>query len=99
MAPLIGLSPRYGPVAFGRLLAETLCFAGLGDAYVLGGGDTAMESRPFPGNLLTSDRKRYDRTANVLAAAPELGLGSPTVGWVYAAQRAMSEIVRPDFAP
>jgi lysophospholipase len=41
---------------------------------------------------------RHARTKAVLEAAPELGIGSPTVSWLNAAYRAMGEIAAPSFA-
>ena len=50
----------------------------------------------FEDNQLTSDRERWQRMTGVLEVAPALALGSPTVGWVRAALRAMSELQQPD---
>ena len=41
---------------------------------------------------------RYARTVAILEAEPSLGIGSPTVGWVDAAFRAMSEFADPSYA-
>ena len=54
-------------------------------------------TRPFAGNILTSDPVRYARNAAVLEAEPALGLGRPTVAWVDAAFRAMRTICEPAF--
>ena len=40
---------------------------------------------------------RYARTASIVAAHPELGLGYPTIGWLDAAFRLMREFEDPDF--
>jgi lysophospholipase len=40
---------------------------------------------------------RYARTAAVVEAEPDLGLGSPTVAWVDAAFRAMGDIAEPAY--
>jgi lysophospholipase len=69
----------------------------MGSAYVPSGGATAVASRPFVGNPVTSDPVRYARTAAIVEAEPELGLGSPTVGWVDAAFRAMRELAEPTY--
>ena len=47
--------------------------------YVPGGGGTAINTLPFPGNNLTSDPVRYARTVAILEAEPTLGIGSPTL--------------------
>ncbi len=40
---------------------------------------------------------RHARTKAVLEAAPELGIGSPTVAWLNAAYRAMGDIASPAY--
>ena len=52
-----------------------------------------LASQGFEGNLLTSDHERFVRNQSVLAAAPKLAVGPPTIGWVSAALAAMAEIV------
>lgn len=95
--PLVALMPRQMPWPLIRLLADLLSLFGLSGAYVPGGGDSPMETRPFPGNRLTSDASRYERTAELLKADPNLGLGQPTIGWVSAAFQAMAELRRMHF--
>ena len=53
-----------------------------------------MGPNDFAGNDLTSDELRYDRDQRVLLAAPELGIGGATIGWLRAAFRAMKELQR-----
>ena len=90
-APMIQLGPR-------RLLglapgfARVLRMTGRGGAYVPGGGPTVQALRPFLDNPVTSDPVRYARTAAVLEAEPELGLGSPTIAWADSAFRVMSQM-------
>lgn len=66
-------------------LAEIAMFFGLGDAYIPGGNGKATDQKAFAGNVLTSDEIRFNRNKSVLDAAPELGIGSPTIGWLHAA--------------
>jgi lysophospholipase len=56
----------------------------------------ALES--YVNNNATSDPVRHARTKAVVEAAPELGIGSPTVAWLNAAYGAMGEIASPSFA-
>ncbi|ESR24256.1 alpha/beta fold hydrolase [Lutibaculum baratangense] len=84
-APMVSLHERTMPGPFLSRLIAVLRYAGLARHYVPGGGDTAVNTQPFDTNPVTSDRARYDRTEAVLRAAPELGLGAPTIGWVHAA--------------
>ena len=58
-------------------------------------GPTALI--PFENNELTSDAERYARAAAVVAAAPELALGSPTIGWLRAALRSCALLAAPDY--
>ena len=69
--------------------------AGLGRAYVPGGGPVATASRPFVGNPFTSDPVRYARMAAIVESVPELGVGSPTVAWMDAAFRVMHRFADP----
>jgi lysophospholipase len=87
-APLIDLL-GFGSTPTARLLVRVLRLAGFGSNYVPAGEATAMESRPFIGNILTSDPVRFARNAAILEAEPALGLGRPTVAWTDAAFRAM----------
>ena len=95
-APMIELAGRAASRG-ARATARTLRYLGLGGAYVPGGGAAAVASRPFIGNPVTSDPVRYARTAAIVEAEPMLGLGSPTVGWVDAAFRAMRQFAEPTF--
>ena len=71
---------------------------GMSTSYVPGGGATAIASKPFAGNPLTSDPVRYARIGALIEAEPGLGLGSPTIAWTAAAFRAMSEFADPAYS-
>jgi lysophospholipase len=98
-APMIALDQaRVGtPVAVARSYAEILCALGFGSRYVPKGSNRPIELSPFEGNVLTSDRERYQRNGQVLEHAPALGLGSPTVAWLRAAYRSMARLRSPDY--
>jgi lysophospholipase len=70
-----------------RALVEILDLLGLGAAYTPGLPRASAMTRPFEGNDLTSDPVRYARNAAICAAAPQLAVGAPTIGWVNAALR------------
>ena len=70
---------------------------GFGTLYAAGGSDEPIELGEFEGNPLTTDRERYARNRTVLEAAPRLGLGSPTVGWLRAALRSIAKVSAPDY--
>jgi lysophospholipase len=91
IAPLIALG-RVGATPAAGAIVRALRLAGFGSMYVPGGSATVIETRPFLGNVLTSDPVRYARSAAILAAEPKLALGSPTVAWVDSAFRAMRAI-------
>ena len=85
------------PQPLARLYAEALGAIGLGRLYVVGGSDAPEETAAFEGNRLTSDRERFRRNRLVLQHAPELALGSPTVGWLRAAYRATRKLAHPEY--
>jgi lysophospholipase len=94
--PLLELSkptfPRYS-----EPVVRFLKIFGFGHAYIPGGNGTVIAAKPFVGNILTSDPVRYARTVAVLEAEPALGIGSPTVGWAYAAFEAMRQFDNPAY--
>jgi lysophospholipase len=83
LAPLLGLALR----ARSSLdwLASFLCYAGLGESYVPGGGATIVQTDPAVRPLLTSDVRRHWRSVQVVESQPTLGIGAPTIAWVRAA--------------
>jgi lysophospholipase len=95
-APMIRLSRANGS-RFSKAVVKGMRFAGMGSRYVPGGGPAIAATGNYIGNASTSDPVRYARTKAVLEAAPELGIGSPTVSWLNAAYRAMSEFADPAF--
>ena len=96
-APMIDLSGLRFPTS-ARMLANCLDMIGLGGAFIPGGGETAYLTKPFPGNVLTSDATRYARIADIAAIAPGLAVGAPTIGWINAAFRQMQQFQGTDFA-
>jgi lysophospholipase len=92
-APMIALRGKRRAGA-ARTTARLLRLLGFGTSYVPGGDRVAVGSRPFVGNILTSDPVRYARNAAVLEAEPELALAAPTVAWADAAFRAMSDFAQ-----
>jgi lysophospholipase len=83
MSPLAGLAGLPFP-GVAAAAAAALDFVALGTSYVPGGGPTPLSLKPFASNRLTSDPVRYGRVASILAAAPRLGIGDPTVRWTEA---------------
>jgi lysophospholipase len=95
-APLLHPAPAQ-TVRMARHMIRAMRLIGLGSRYVPGGSGAVLARQPFFGNLTTSDPVRHARTATVIEAEPELGLGSPTVAWANAAFRAMAEMASPAY--
>jgi lysophospholipase len=80
-----------------RLYATIAGFCGFATAYVHGGRNEPDDFTDFETNKLTADHVRWARNKAVIEAAPELALGSPTVGWLRAALRSSAMLSRPDY--
>ncbi len=99
VSPLIGLGQTRPsqPTAF--RIAAFMTAIGLGELTVPGGQARSIETVPFEGNVLTGDPARYQRTVDLSTKLPQVAVGAPTYGWLYAACRAMNEAREPDFGP
>lgn len=97
IAPMLGLTMVKNPAAASRL-ASILYWLGFGRAFVPGGGDTAIATKPFEGNRLTSDPARYARNSRLSAQARHLSIGDPTIAWVRNAFRLMRRLNAPSAA-
>lgn len=84
VAPMIDF-PRAWVVRPARALMRNLRLIGCGNRYVPGGNVDGGRTSRFAGNPLTSDLKRYERNAALVAHDPTLGIGGPTVAWLHAA--------------
>jgi lysophospholipase len=96
-APLVRLAARQEVAGLAAPLVRAMRMLGMGRAYVPKGEETVIAMRPFIGNLLTSDPVRHARTAAILAAEPDLGIGSPTVAWADAGFRMMRQLADPAY--
>jgi lysophospholipase len=98
-APMVAISSKElkYPAPFPRIYAEVMCALGLGRIYASGGSDAAIDEEPFERNVLTGDPERYARNRMVVEAAPHLGLGSPTIGWLRAALRSSARLTARDY--
>jgi lysophospholipase len=92
IAPLIALGGIDYAMGTGAIIVRALNLAGFGTMYVPKADTSIVESRPFVGNILTSDPVRYARNAAILEAEPALALGAPTVAWTDAAFHAMRQM-------
>jgi lysophospholipase len=95
VAPFLGLGVAPLPSPVVKILAPALTLAGLGKVYAFGQGRArSFLERRFEGNRLTSDQRRYQRSAGVVEAYPELGIGAPTIGWLAAALASIRKLER-----
>src|SRR5262245_26179607 len=83
--------------ALARVYGEFMGGLGLGKLFVHKGDAEPIELGPFEDNPLTSDRVRYLRNRAIIEAAPELGLGSPTIAWLRAALRSIARLTAPSY--
>jgi len=88
-APLLDLQ-GFPASTTAKAIVRTLRLAGFGGMYVPRGADVGeVQTRPFVGNVLTSDPVRFARNTAILEAEPALSIGPPTVAWADAAYRSM----------
>jgi lysophospholipase len=97
LAPMLGLTLIERP-GLAKRLASLLYWLGFGKAFIPGGGDTAIATKPFEGNRLTGDAARYARNSALSAQARHLSIGDPTIAWVRAAFRLMARLNAPSAA-
>ena len=100
---IVGTSPMVDLHGFAgskmaRRLATGLTDLGLSRLYVPGGSRKSLFEKPFAHNVLTGDRRRFARAAQVLGLAPALAIGDPTIGWARAAYQLMERLASPQVA-
>lgn len=93
-APMLGLAGLARP-RLTAFTARALARLGFARLWIPGGGETAPMTKPFAGNQLTADRRRYERNAEAAAAYRQGAIGDPTIGWVAAAFRTMARLADP----
>lgn len=94
-SPMLDVNTGRWPKPVARFIATTLALLGFGDFLAPGRPSRPLGPNDFSGNDLTSDKLRYDRDQRVLQAAPGLGIGGATLGWLrgaFAAMRALSRL-------
>ena len=90
VSPMIALRTARGMSTAGTVV-RTMRLLGFGNSYVPTADLAPVGTRPFAGNILTSDPVRYARNAAVLEAEPALGVAGPTVAWVDSAFKVMRD--------
>ncbi|HEY0104906.1 MAG TPA: alpha/beta hydrolase, partial [Rhizomicrobium sp.] len=97
-APMMAISTRGTPAWAAKLMTAAMNGLGHADDWVLG-----MEGRDplklkFEDNLVTSDRRRWQRAQDFLIKHPDLRLAGPTWAWLKAAADSMAVEMAPGYA-
>ena len=91
VAPMLAVDTgRYSPT-LSKAAATAFSLWRPSTRLVCGVEDRDPLDLPFEGNLLTSDRARFERTRALLKAQPFLRVFGPTFGWLNAAFRSMRQ--------
>src|SRR5690606_1010504 len=99
VSPLVGLGQTRPSQPNAFRIAAFMTAIGLGEMTIPGKQARPIAQVPFEGNVLTSDPARYRRTIDIVTRLPQVSVGAPTFGWLYAACRAMRDATDPDFGP
>ena len=99
VSPLIGLGQTRPSQPNAYRIAAFMTAIGLGEMPVPGSQALTIDKVPFEDNWLTGDPVRYQRSVDRFTKLPQVAIGAPTFGWLYAACRAMNEATEPDFGP
>lgn len=97
-APMLGLLTGDRPKWGARGLAWVMARCGRGTGYILGDPGLPLGG-PFEDNILTHDRRRYERNVAQVRANEELSLGSGTWAWLDFAFTAMGWLARSPEVP
>lgn len=92
LSPMLQLANFPVSMALAGAASEMAVFLGLGELYIPSIKNMVWDSDPYDRNVLTSDERRFSRNCEILEAAPDLALGSPTIGWVRAAMDSMKRV-------
>lgn len=95
-APMLHLARLPMPQSALAAVAEAAVLSGLGNLYAPGHRNDPPKE-PAATSPLSSDPVRLERNEAILAAAPELGLGGPTFGWLRAACASMRHVTSDEF--
>ncbi len=94
-APMWGLPIVPHMRAAGWTLSAAASALGFGERGAPGSGKVAdPAAAPFEGNLLTTDPDMFDWMKRQVSAHPDLALGGPSLGWLWAALREMHHLAR-----
>ncbi len=91
-APMIEVSTRGYPAWVAGAVTALMNRSSAGDNYVWGMAGRDPAKMAFAAQAVTSDRARFKRTQDFLAANPDIRLSGPTWRWLGAASRSMAEM-------
>jgi lysophospholipase len=97
-APMLRVSTRGQPEWLVPIITKLMMLFGKKNDYVLGMDARDPLNMTFKDQLVTSDRIRFDRTQNIIAANPGIRLSGPSWSWLAAALASMARVVAPGFA-
>ena len=98
-APMWAIGRAERPGLATKLVVNAVNALGMSTRYLpFASGDFGPESARFEGNLLTSNRERFERFMGQIEAEPRLALGAPTLGWVKQAIASIDVLHAPGFA-
>ncbi|MEM7289175.1 MAG: alpha/beta hydrolase, partial [Pseudomonadota bacterium] len=79
-----------------KLVTGAMTALGLGDM-VIGRGRTSVEKQKSSDSFLTADIDRLARNNRFIDENPDLSIGAPTASWIFAAGKAIDQVLDPDF--
>ena len=88
-APMIAVSARGQPEWLVGVVTSFMNLSGAANDYVWGMAERDPLKVDFSGQLVTSDRSRFQRTRDILIKDPEIRLAGPTWRWLKAANESM----------
>lgn len=96
-APMLDFGDRFPSRDEIRRAAGLACALGFGRLQAPGQPRRTPSDMPFDGNPLTSDPAVFRMMMDVTGLRPDLGVGAPTMRWLFEAARSMDAMDRPDF--
>jgi lysophospholipase len=97
-APMLRVSTRGQPEWLVPIVTRLMMLFGKKNEFVFGMAARDPLDMSFKEQLVTSDRIRFDRTQNLIAAYPELRLAGPDWSWLSAAYASMARVTADGFA-
>lgn len=97
VSPLIDIA-RIEDRMWPHVLAATLRAIGRGRRFIPGGGETALLTKPFDGNRLSSDPVRYARNSEAASTNPHLAVGEPSISWLAGVLALVRRFRQPRYA-